>query len=87
VPVDFVIGTGVSHTVQELVERAFARVGLNWREYVEVSSDLLRPAEVDLLQADPSKARTCLNWRAGVTFEQLVDLMVDADLHRERAAA
>jgi GDPmannose 4,6-dehydratase len=86
-PDDFVVGTGESHTVQELVERAFAQVALDWRQHVEVSSDLLRPAEVDLLQADPTKARTVLGWQAEVTFEQLVDLMVDADLRREQAAA
>ena len=86
-PDDFVVGTGESHSVEEFVALAFARVGLDWHRHVEVSSELFRPAEVDLLHADPSKARTVLGWQAEVTFDQLVGMMVDADLERERAVA
>jgi len=82
-----VVGTGEAHSVEEFVELAFARVGLHWHRHVEVSSELFRPAEVDLLHADPSKARAALGWQAEVAFDQLVGMMVDADLERERAAA
>jgi GDPmannose 4,6-dehydratase len=77
---DYVVATGETHSVQEFAERAFARVGLDWREYVEVDEKLIRPAEVDLLVGDPSKARDVLGWKPTVTFEGLVNLMVDADM-------
>ncbi len=83
-PQDFVVGTGVSHSVRELVELAFGHVGLDWREYVTVDPGLLRPAEVDHLLADPSKAHRLLGWRPEVSFEALVRMMVDADLARLR---
>jgi GDPmannose 4,6-dehydratase len=88
VPDDFVIGTGEMHTVAELAEIAFAHVGLDWRDHVRVDPQLYRPAEVDLLQADPTKARRCLGWEPEVSFEELVRMMVDADLValRQRAA-
>jgi len=79
---DYVIGTGETHSVRELCEVAFGHVGLDWRRYVEVDPGLVRPAEVDLLQADPSKARRRLGWRAQMSFEALVQSMVDADLAR-----
>jgi GDPmannose 4,6-dehydratase len=79
-PDDFVIGTGEMHTVAELAEIAFAHVGLDWRDHVVVDAALYRPAEVDLLQADPSKARRRLGWEPAVSFEELVRRMVDADL-------
>jgi GDPmannose 4,6-dehydratase len=79
-PDDFVLGTGQTHSVQEFVELAFDHLDLDWRRYVLVDPDLYRPAEVDLLQADAGKARRCLCWQPEVGFEQLVRLMVDADL-------
>ncbi|HEU4588033.1 MAG TPA: GDP-mannose 4,6-dehydratase [Gemmatimonadales bacterium] len=81
-PQDYVIGTGVAHSVRDLVEVAFAHVGLDWRKYVVVDPKFIRPAEVDLLLADPSKARKELGWNPTVSFEQLVGMMVDADLRR-----
>jgi len=81
-PQDYVIGTGVAHSVRELVEIAFAHVGLDWRKHVVQDPRFLRPAEVDLLLADPSKARTELGWTPEVIFEQLIRMMVDADLRR-----
>lgn len=83
-PQDFVIGTGESHSVRELVELAFGLVELDWRDYVTVDPALLRPAEVDHLVADPSKAHQLLGWRPQVSFEALVRMMVDADLARLR---
>jgi GDPmannose 4,6-dehydratase len=65
-----------------LVEVAFAHVGLDWRKHVVVDPKFIRPAEVDLLLADPSKAREELGWKPTVSFEQLVRMMVDADLRR-----
>lgn len=86
-PEDFVIGTGETHSVQEFVELAFAHAGLDWREHVEFDVRYLRPAEVDALQADPAKARRVLGWKHRTGFEQLVRIMVDAemdDLKRRR---
>ena len=79
-PDDYVIATGVSHSVRELLEIAFARVGLDWQKYVRVDPALLRPAEVDHLLGDPAKARAELGWEPSVDFKQLVEMMVDADL-------
>jgi GDPmannose 4,6-dehydratase len=87
VPQDYVVGTGVAHSVRELVEIAFDRVGLDWRKHVVVDPKFLRPAEVDLLLADPAKARIDLGWTPGVSFEHLVRMMVDADLGRLAARA
>jgi GDPmannose 4,6-dehydratase len=84
---DFVIATGQAHSVREFLERAFARVGLDWREYVEASPRQIRPADVELLLGDASKARRALEWEPKVTFEGLVDLMVDADLELARREA
>ena len=81
-PRDYVIGTGVTHSVQELVETAFAHVGLDWREYVVTDPRFIRPAEVDLLQADPSRAERELHWKPRMSFDELVRTMVDADLER-----
>jgi GDPmannose 4,6-dehydratase len=77
---DYVIGTGETHSVAELAEVAFAHVGLDWRDHVVVDPRLYRPAEVDVLQADASKARRRLGWEPEVSFEELVRAMVDADL-------
>jgi GDPmannose 4,6-dehydratase len=81
-PQDYVVGTGQTHSVQQLVELAFSHVGLDWRQYVVSDPKFYRPAEVDLLLADPAKARRQLQWRPTVTFEELVGMMVDADLER-----
>jgi len=81
-PRDYVIGTGRTHSVRELVEAAFGHAGLDWQKYVTTDPRYMRPAEVDVLQADPSKAREELGWTPQVEFEQLVAMMVDADLER-----
>ena len=84
-PDDYVIATGETHSVAEFCELAFRHVGIDdWRRYVQVDEALLRPADVDLLVGDPSKARRCLNWQPEVTFEGLVKLMVEADLELEQ---
>jgi len=85
-PDDYVIGTGEMRSVREFVERAFAAAGLDWHEYVCIDRRYYRPAEVDALQADFSKARRALNWQPSVTFAELVQLMVEADLKAVKAA-
>jgi len=85
-PDDYVIGTGDTRSVRELCEVAFAHVGLDYRKHVVQDPKFFRPAEVDLLVADPSKARARLGWQPKVDFHQLVRMMVDADLERHRAA-
>ncbi len=85
-PDDFVIATGVSHSVQELVQTAFSHVGLEWQEYVKTDPRFLRPAEVDHLIGDSSRARAQLGWQPNVDFKALVTMMVDADLARHRSA-
>ena len=86
-PDDYVIATGQSHSVRQLVETAFGHAGLDWEKYVRIDPALLRPAEVDHLIGDAAKARRVLGWAPSVNFEQLVGMMVDADLtrHRDRA--
>ncbi|MGB0871974.1 MAG: GDP-mannose 4,6-dehydratase [Solirubrobacterales bacterium] len=79
-PEDFVIATGETHTVGEFAERAFARVGLNSADHVEIDPRYYRPTEVDLLIGDATKAKEKLGWEPKVSFEELVDLMVDADV-------
>ena len=86
-PRDYVIGTGVSHSVRDLVEAAFAHVGLDWEQYVRVDPNFIRPAEVDVLTGDASKARAELGWSPKVSFRELVAMMVDADLARLGGAA
>jgi GDPmannose 4,6-dehydratase len=86
-PDDYVIGTGVSHSVRDLVEVAFDRVGLDPDSHVRIDPELLRPAEVDNLIADRSKAKEKLGWEPDTSFEKLVRLMVDADLELLRAGA
>jgi GDPmannose 4,6-dehydratase len=85
-PDDYVVGTGVTHSVRELAELAFAAVDLDWRRYVRTDARFVRPAEVDLLTADPTKAREKLGWKPMMDFEELVQMMVDADLRRLRAS-
>ena len=79
-PDDFVIATGRTHSVRRLCEIAFGCVGLDWRDYVVVDPALIRPAEVDLLVGDASKARAVLGWEPTVSFEEMIERMVDADL-------
>jgi GDPmannose 4,6-dehydratase len=81
-PEDYVIATGQTHAVRELCEIAFARVGLNWQEHVVVDPKFVRPAEVDVLQGDASKAKRVLGWQPRVSFRQLIEMMVDADMAR-----
>jgi GDPmannose 4,6-dehydratase len=83
---DYVIATGVSHSVRQLVECAFGYVGLDWKKYVRMDPAFLRPAEVDHLVGDASKARRVLGWTPQVNFEQLVAMMVDADIARLSSA-
>lgn len=85
-PDDYVVGTGETHSVKEFVEIASKHVGLDYRKYVQISKEFIRPAEVDLLVADSRKARQKLGWRPKVAFEQLVKMMVDADLEANKAA-
>jgi GDPmannose 4,6-dehydratase len=79
---DYVVATGETHTVERLVEVAFSHVGLDWNEYVTLDERFVRPAEVDLLIGDPAKAREALGWSPKVGFEELVRMMVDADIRR-----
>jgi GDPmannose 4,6-dehydratase len=85
-PDDYVVATGETHTVRELVEAAFGHVGLDWRQFVAEDAALIRPAEVDLLVGDASKARRVLGWRPEVGFAELVRRMVEADLRLLQAA-
>ena len=82
VPDDYVIASGKSHTVRELVEIAFSHVDLDWNQYVRTDPSLLRPAEVDLLVGDPTRAKNELDWAPTVDFDGLIRLMVDADMQR-----
>ena len=79
-PDDYIIATGETHSVRELCEEAFAHAGLDWREYVEMDKRYLRPAEVDILIGDASKAKRVLGWEPKTKFKELVRLMVDADM-------
>jgi GDPmannose 4,6-dehydratase len=81
-PDDYVIATGETHTVKKLVELAFQAAGLDWQKHVVIDPALVRPAEVDLLIGDPSKAKAKLGWKPEVTFEKLIERMVKADLAR-----
>jgi GDPmannose 4,6-dehydratase len=79
-PDDYVVATNETHSVKEFCQIAFEHVGLDWEKYVEVSEKYFRPAEVDLLIGDPAHAKKVLNWQPKVSFEELVKMMVDADL-------
>jgi GDPmannose 4,6-dehydratase len=81
-PQDYVVGTGHTHSVRQLVEVAFSHAGLDWRDHVVTDPSYLRPAEVDRLVADPSRVRSELGWEPTVGFRELVEMMVDADLER-----
>jgi GDPmannose 4,6-dehydratase len=84
-PRDFVVGTGAQHSVQDLVELAFAYLDLDWRDHVVQDKSLKRPAEVETLVADPSRARRELGWEPSVDFRSLVEMMVDSDLKAGRS--
>ena len=81
-PDDYVIATGEAHSVQELVEVAFEQAGLEWQSSVKLDKAFIRPAEVDLLIGDPSKAKKQLGWTPTVSFQQMIRMMVDADIER-----
>jgi GDPmannose 4,6-dehydratase len=85
-PNDFVIGTGETHSVREFCEIAFSHIGLDYREFVIQDPKFYRPAEVDLLISDPSKAHEILGWKPSVTFQELVEMMVNADLEQLRSS-
>ena len=85
-PDDFVVATGVTHSVQDLVVEAFTYVGLDWQKYVRTDPQFIRPAEVDLLIGNPEKAKTVLGWEPKVDFRGLVRMMVDADVERLSAS-
>jgi GDPmannose 4,6-dehydratase len=88
-PEDYVIATGETHSISEFLDLAFGMLDLDWKQYVEIDPRYYRPAEVDLLLGDASKARNKLGWEPKVTFPELVKLMVDHDLElarREHAA-
>ena len=80
---DFVVATGETHSVREFLQIAFAHVGLNFEDYVVIDPEFIRPAEVELLLGNPAKARKQLGWQPKVSFEQLVTMMVEADLDRQ----
>ena len=84
-PDDFVIATGQTHSVRELCEVAFAAASLNWEEFVKIDPAFLRPAEVDLLVGDPSKAQSTLGWKCDVDFYGLIEMMVASDLDALRS--
>ncbi len=86
-PGDFVIATGETHSVEQMVSLAFAHVGLDWNDHVRIDPSLVRPAEVDLLVGDPSLANEQLGWKAKTTFAELIGMMVDADLRQLRRNA
>lgn len=83
-PDDYVIATGATHSVERLLEVAFAHVGLNWRDYAVQDQRFMRPAEVDLLVGDPTKAQEVLGWTPQVSFEELIGMMVEGDLKKLR---
>jgi GDPmannose 4,6-dehydratase len=84
-PCDFVIGTGETHSVREFCEEAFDYVGLDYKDFVVQDPRFYRPAEVDLLVSNPSKARQVLGWEPKVSFTELVRMMVEADMERLKA--
>lgn len=79
-PDDYVIASGETHSVRDLVESAFSYLGLDWQEHVVIDERFVRPAEVDLLIGDPSKAKEKLGWEPGVTFSEMIQMMVDSDM-------
>jgi GDPmannose 4,6-dehydratase len=86
-PDDYIVATGETHSIRELLEEAFSYVGLDWHKHVEIDPRYYRPAEVDLLMGDPSKAKRKLGWEAKTKFKELVRLMVDADMETAKREA
>ena len=84
-PDDYVIATGIAHSVKDLVQVAFEHLGLDWQEYVETDKNFLRPAEVDFLLGDTTKAKSMLGWQPKIAFEELIKMMVDNDLRLSRS--
>ena len=84
VPEDYVVATGKVHSVRDFLDATFGHVGLDWKDLVETDQNLFRPAEVDLLCGDASKAREKLNWQPKVSFKELAEMMVDHDLELAR---
>jgi GDPmannose 4,6-dehydratase len=84
-PDDYVVATGKTHSVQRLLEVAFSCVDLDWQEYTYQDERFIRPAEVDLLIGDPTKAKEKLGWKVNVTFEQLIQMMVESDIDKLKA--
>jgi GDPmannose 4,6-dehydratase len=84
-PEDFVISTGETHSIEELVETAFTHAGLEWKDHVVIDPKFVRPAEVDLLLGDSSQAREKLKWEPKIKFEELIRMMVDFDIKRYEA--
>ena len=83
-PEDYVVATGETHTVRELLDLAFGQLNLEWQKYVKIDPRYYRPTEVDLLIGDASKAKKKLGWEPKVSFRELIAMMVDADLSTER---
>jgi len=83
-PDDYILATGVTHSIRDFLDLAFRHVGLDWKEWVEIDASLIRPVDVGLLVGDPSKARKSLGWEAQVSFEELAKMMVDSRLERMR---
>jgi GDPmannose 4,6-dehydratase len=83
-PDDFVVSTGTTHSVRELLQIAFGHAGLTWEDYVVIDPRFLRPAEVDLLIGEPKKAQAALDWHQSTSFENLITMMVDADMELVR---
>ena len=81
-PEDYVIASGETHTVKEMIEIAFGHAGMDWKKHVKIDSKFIRPAEVDLLLGDSSKAKQELGWKLEVSFTELIKMMVDADIAR-----
>jgi GDPmannose 4,6-dehydratase len=79
-PDDYVLATGETHSIRELLDVAFSHAELDWKKYVEIDPRYFRPAEVDLLLGDPSKAQEKLGWRPRVGFQELIKMMVDSDI-------
>jgi GDPmannose 4,6-dehydratase len=86
-PDDYVVGTGQTHSVRELCQVAFGHLGLNYQDYIKTDSRFIRPADVDLLVSDSTKARADLSWEPQVPFEDLVVMMVESDLKQLQAEA
>ena len=86
-PRDYVVATGVDHTIRDFCRVAFEYVDLDWNEYVTVDESLFRPAEVHILRGDPTKAKAELGWTPDVSFEELVTMMVDRDMDLTKSEA